>query len=137
MIVTIIEVILIVVTYIISESYWTAGIAAAITIVGYILSGDGSNPLEKACSVFCLACVSGLVYVFGANAKNIASYVSEDMFGEMKSWLIELGDILSTGATPPFDITGNGVTDWTIFIFGFAIIELVFQIVRLGIKKHK
>ena len=135
MIVVLIEIFLIVVTYIISESYWTAGIAGAITVVGYILIGDDSNPFDKASSVFKLACVSGLIYVFGVNAKKISSYIPEEMFSEMKNAFYVIGETLETGATPPFDMTGDGVIDLTIFIFGFAVIEIVLQIIRLSMKK--
>ena len=135
MIVILIEIFLIVVTYIISESYWTAGIAGVITVVGYILTSEGNNSLDKAFSVFQLACVSGFIYVFGANAKKISSYISEEMFSEMKNAFYVIGDTLETGATPPFDMTGDGLIDLTIFIFGFAVIEIILQIIRVYLKK--
>ena len=134
MIVALIEIILIVVTYIISESFWTAGIAGLITVVGYILSGN-DNAFDKASSVFQLVFVSSLIYVFGVNTKKIASYIPEEMFSEMKNAFNVIGDILEAGATPPFDMTGDGLTDIAIFIFGFAIIETVLQVIRLSMKK--
>ena len=126
MFVLVIEILLIVLTYILSSSWLTAGVASIITIVGYMLLID-NNPFSKAANVFYVACTAGLIYLFGIYANNLANGISGEYFVELKICLQNIGKVFTDGATPPFNITGDGPSDLTIFIFGFAILEIVLQ----------
>tara|TARA_R110001599_G_scaffold310115_1_gene517210 strand:- start:85 stop:465 length:381 start_codon:yes stop_codon:yes gene_type:complete len=120
-------------TYIVSSSWLTAGVALIITLLGHVVFSD-KNPFSKALNTFYVACTAGLIYLFGIYAKILAKTIPAGYFVEMKDSLLEIGSIFTAGATPPFSITGDGPNDLTIFIFGFAIIETLLQLIKLYFK---
>ncbi|NHH90509.1 hypothetical protein [Pseudoalteromonas sp. MB47] len=128
-----IELLLVVMTYIVSSSWLTAGIALIITLLGHVGFND-QNPFSKALNTFYVACTASLIYLFGIYANILAKTIPDGHFAGMKDSLLEIGLIFTAGATPPFSITGDGSNDLAIFIFGFAIIETLLQLINLYLK---
>ena len=125
-----IEALLVVLTYMVSNNWLTAGVALLITVVGYVVCSD-NNPFGKALRTFYIACTAGFIYFFGIYAGTIAKTIPGGYFIEMKEAVVNLSSIFIAGATPPFNITGNGPVDLTIFVFGFAILETFLKLIRL------
>ena len=125
----VIEIILLIMTYWVSNSLFATGIATFIVFVSYMF--DDEHPFLKAWYVFCVACLSGLIFIFGAYAENLAEKIPNNgTFDGLKACLDSISKTLTSGATPPFNIIGEPASDIAIFVFGFACIEIIFTLIK-------
>ncbi|KNH12770.1 hypothetical protein BCS84_10840 [Vibrio cyclitrophicus] len=120
-----IDAILVAMTYFKTESITSTVVAVAIALVGYILAQDSSKPFRHAAGVFSIALIASFIFFFGAVVKCIVQSLSNTVLVGMKNDIQKLGEDLTIGSTPPFNITGDGPTDLTIFIFGFAALQIL------------
>lgn len=129
-----IEIILVIVTYGISNNLYATSIAALIVAVSHM--SDDDNPFMKAGSVFAIACLSSLIYLFGTYAGRLADSITIQELSGLKSCLEYIDRTLISGATPPFNITSDPASDIAIFVFGFAFIEILLAII-VQLRKFK
>lgn len=123
-----IELLLIVLTYIISSSLLTAGVALMIVILGYTFV-NSQNPVAKAFSALVVFLVVGFIYAAGSSFKLIAKIDLDGFLVGMNETLFELGSIITAGTSPPFNITGDGPVDLFLFFICFASLEIIFRII--------
>jgi hypothetical protein len=120
-----IDIILVIMTYLKSSSLISTGVAVVLTLVGYLLIQNKSKPIWHAIGVFSVALIAGFIFFFGAFVKFLASTISSEALPDMKVGIHELGEKLTVGSTPPFNLSGDGPTDLTLFVFGFALIQII------------
>jgi len=133
--IVLIEIILVIVTYLKSDSFISTGVAAVLTLIGYILIQSKSKPIWHAIGVFSVALIAGFVFFFGSFVKFLASTISIEALPDMKAGIQDLGEKLTVGSTPPFSLTGDEPTDLTLFVFGFALIQIILPIFLNTIKR--
>ena len=123
-----IDIVLVIITYLKTNSILSAVTAVAVAVTGYILAKDSSKPIPHAVGVFSVALVASFIFFFGVAAKCIAKAIPDGILADMKNDVLNIGDSFMAGSTPPFDITGNGPSDLAIFIFLFAAVQIFIPI---------